>query len=186
MGRDSSVGIATRYGLDSPGFEPGGEEIFCIRPDHLWVPPSLLHNGYRLFLSGVKQSVRDVYYPPPHSAEVKERVELHRHSPPLCFHWHVYRLTCTATWGVGDVFGEKRSSDEDGVLDYTTCGLRHLPRWTEKSHRRLCDIRCLNREQYRGPAESGAGALMQRRSQRGCYLGGLKCSAFSRHASQMH
>jgi hypothetical protein len=84
IGRDSSVGIATRYGLDSPGFEPGGEEIFCIRPDHSWGPPSLLHNGYRLFLSGVKQSVRDVYYPPPHSAEVKERVELHRHSPPLC------------------------------------------------------------------------------------------------------
>jgi hypothetical protein len=81
MDRDSSVGMATRYGLDCPGFEPGGEEIFCIRPDHPWGPPSLLHNGYRLFLSGVKQSVRDVYYPPPRNAEVKERVELHRQSP---------------------------------------------------------------------------------------------------------
>jgi hypothetical protein len=64
MGRDSSVGIAIRYGLDCPGFEAGGEEIFCIHPDHPWGPPSLLHNGYLLFLSGAKQSVRDVYYPP--------------------------------------------------------------------------------------------------------------------------
>jgi len=25
----SSVGIATDYGLDGPGLNPGGEEIFC-------------------------------------------------------------------------------------------------------------------------------------------------------------
>ena len=34
MGRDSSVGIATRYGLDGPGIESRwGGEVFCIRPD---------------------------------------------------------------------------------------------------------------------------------------------------------
>ena len=49
MGRDSSVGIATRYGLDGPGIEPWGEEIFRTRPDRPWGPPSLLYNGYRVF-----------------------------------------------------------------------------------------------------------------------------------------
>ena len=34
MGRDSSVGIATRYGLDGLGIEsPWGGEIFRARPD---------------------------------------------------------------------------------------------------------------------------------------------------------
>jgi hypothetical protein len=31
MGRDSSVGIATRYGLDGLGSNPGGGEIFRTR-----------------------------------------------------------------------------------------------------------------------------------------------------------
>jgi hypothetical protein len=117
MGRDSSVGIATRYGLDCPGFEPGGEEIFCIRPDLPWGPTQPPAQWVPGLFVWVKQSVRDVYYPPPHSVEVKESVELHRHSPPLCYHWHVYGLTCTAAWGAGDVFEEKRSSDEGAVLD---------------------------------------------------------------------
>jgi hypothetical protein len=49
--RDSSVVIATRYGLDGPGIESqwGGVEIFCTFPDRLWGPPSLLYNGYRVF-----------------------------------------------------------------------------------------------------------------------------------------
>ena len=46
MGRDSSVGIATRYGLDGPGIESrwGGGEIFP--------QPSLLYNGYPVFPGG--------------------------------------------------------------------------------------------------------------------------------------
>ena len=49
-GRDSSVGIATRYGLDGPGFESRwGGEIFHTRPDRPWGLPSLLYNGYRVF-----------------------------------------------------------------------------------------------------------------------------------------
>ena len=43
VGRDSSVGIATRYGLGGPG------EIFRTRPDRPWGPPSLLYNGYGVF-----------------------------------------------------------------------------------------------------------------------------------------
>ena len=40
-GSGSSVGIATDYGLDGPGSNPGGDE-FSARPDRPWVPPSLL------------------------------------------------------------------------------------------------------------------------------------------------
>ena len=54
MGRDGSVGIATRYGLDGPGIESrcGRGEIFRARPDRLCGPPSLLYNGYRVFTGG--------------------------------------------------------------------------------------------------------------------------------------
>ena len=49
-GRDSSVGIATRYGLDGPGIKSRcGGEIFSTPPDRPWGPPSLLYNGYRVF-----------------------------------------------------------------------------------------------------------------------------------------
>ena len=33
VGRDSSVGTVTRYGVDGPGIESGGGEIFRTRPD---------------------------------------------------------------------------------------------------------------------------------------------------------
>ena len=47
---DSSVGIATRYGLNGPGIESRLKgEIFRTGPDLPWVPPSLLYNGYRVF-----------------------------------------------------------------------------------------------------------------------------------------
>jgi hypothetical protein len=52
-GPRSVVGIATGYGLDSPGSNPGGGEIFRTFRDRPWGPPSLLYNGYRLF-PGVK------------------------------------------------------------------------------------------------------------------------------------
>jgi len=43
VGRNSIVGIATRYELDDPGIESrGGGEVFCICPDRPWNPPSLL------------------------------------------------------------------------------------------------------------------------------------------------
>ena len=45
-GPGSSVSIATDYGLDSPGSNPGGDEIFCLsilaleptQPPVKWVP----------------------------------------------------------------------------------------------------------------------------------------------------
>ena len=79
-GRDSSVGIATRYGLEAPGIESRWDEIFRTRPDRFWVPPSLLYNGYRVFFLGVKRPGRGVDRPSPSSAKVKERVELYLYS----------------------------------------------------------------------------------------------------------
>jgi len=50
VGRDSSVGIATRYGLDGPEIDSrrGGGEIFRTCPDWPWNPHSLLYNGFRV------------------------------------------------------------------------------------------------------------------------------------------
>jgi len=59
VGRDSSVGIATGYGLEARGSKPCGVEIFRTRPDRLWCPPSLLYNEYRVFPGGKEQPKRD-------------------------------------------------------------------------------------------------------------------------------
>jgi len=80
MGPDSSVSIATRYGIDDPGIESRWGEIFCTRPDRPRGPPSLRHNGYRLFPGG-KAAEAWSLAPSPSSAEVKERVEPYLHSP---------------------------------------------------------------------------------------------------------
>ena len=43
VGRDSSVGIATRYGMEDAGIETRwGGDIFRARPEQPWVPPSLM------------------------------------------------------------------------------------------------------------------------------------------------
>ena len=41
-GCESVVGMAIRYGLTVWGTNPGDGEIFRIRPDRPWGPPSLL------------------------------------------------------------------------------------------------------------------------------------------------
>jgi hypothetical protein len=51
-GPGGSVDIATGYGLDGPGSNPGGGAIFRTRPDRTWGPPRLLYNGYRVFPGG--------------------------------------------------------------------------------------------------------------------------------------
>jgi hypothetical protein len=56
---------------------PVGGEIFRIRPDRPWGPPSLLYNGYRVFPGGKERPGRGVDHPLTSSAEVKERVELY-------------------------------------------------------------------------------------------------------------
>jgi hypothetical protein len=72
LGRNSSVGRATRYRLDGPGIESRTGEIFRTRPDRPLGPRS----GYRATFPGVKRPGLGVGHPPPSSAEVKERVEI--------------------------------------------------------------------------------------------------------------
>jgi hypothetical protein len=47
-----SVGIATRYGMDSPGIESRWGDIFRALPDRPLDSPSLLYIGYRIFPGG--------------------------------------------------------------------------------------------------------------------------------------
>ena len=48
VGRDSVVGTSWTV----RGSNPGGGEIFSIRPDWPWGLPSLLYNGYRVISRG--------------------------------------------------------------------------------------------------------------------------------------
>jgi hypothetical protein len=76
MGRDSSVGIATRYGLDDPGIEFWRGQDF-LHPSRPALGPTQPHTMGTGFLPGVKRPGRGVDHPSPSSAEVKERVELY-------------------------------------------------------------------------------------------------------------
>jgi hypothetical protein len=75
-GAGGSVGIATAYGLDGPGSNPGGGKIFRTCPDRPWGPPSLLYNGYRIFPGGKVQPGLEAS-----SVKVKNTVELYLYSP---------------------------------------------------------------------------------------------------------
>ena len=61
ISRDSSVGIATRYGLDGPGIE--SRWLFRTHPGWPWCRPSFLFNRYWVFPGG-KRPVRGVDGPP--------------------------------------------------------------------------------------------------------------------------
>ena len=80
MGQDSSVGIASRYGLDGSGIESwwGRDFPHPSRPTQGPTHPPI---QWRPGLPGVKRSGLGVDHPPPSSAEVKERVELYLFSP---------------------------------------------------------------------------------------------------------
>ena len=81
MGRDSSVGIATRYGLDGPGIESRWGARFSVS---VQTDPGAHPDSYTMgtvSFPGVKLSRRGVDQPLPSSAEVKERIELDLNSP---------------------------------------------------------------------------------------------------------
>ena len=80
MGRDSSVGLATRYRLDGPGIESRWGERFSapVQTGPEAHPASCTMDT--VSFPGVKRLGRVVDHPTPSSAEVKERVELY-----LCF-----------------------------------------------------------------------------------------------------
>ena len=82
VGRDNSVGIATRYGLDCPGIETRWRRDFPHRSrPALGAHPASYTMGNGSFPE-VKRPGGGVDLPPihPSSAEVKERVEIYLYS----------------------------------------------------------------------------------------------------------
>jgi hypothetical protein len=81
MGLNSSVGIATRYGLNGPEIESRWRsEILHTLPDRSWGPPASCTIGTgSLSWALSRQGVTLTTHPP--RAEVKERVELYPYSP---------------------------------------------------------------------------------------------------------
>ena len=73
MGRGSSVGIATRYGLDGP--------VIKSRWGRDFPHPFQTGPGNRISFPGVKRPGCGVDHPHPPSAQVKERVWLHLYYP---------------------------------------------------------------------------------------------------------
>ena len=78
VGRDSVVGVETRYGLEGSGIESPWGRDFPHRP---WSLPSILYNVYRVSFPGVKRPGRGANHPLPSNAEVKGRIELYLYSP---------------------------------------------------------------------------------------------------------
>jgi hypothetical protein len=82
MSRDSSIDIATGYGLDERRVgvrAPVGSKTFSSprRPDRLSGPPGAL-------LPGIKQPGREADHSPPASAEVKKTLA-YTATPPYAF-----------------------------------------------------------------------------------------------------
>jgi hypothetical protein len=83
MGRDSVVGIATRYGLQGPGIETRwGARFSTPVQTGPGAYPASCTMGTGSF-PGVKRPGRGVDHPPSSSAEVKEIEELYLYSPSV-------------------------------------------------------------------------------------------------------
>jgi hypothetical protein len=84
VGRDSSVGIVTRYGLDGPGIESQWGEIFTPIQTGPVAHPASYTMGTGSF-PGVKRLGHGVDHPPSSSAKVKEKCS-YTSTPPLGLH----------------------------------------------------------------------------------------------------
>ena len=95
MGRDSSVGIATRYGLGGPGIESWlGARFSAPVQTGPGAHPASCTTGTGSF-PGVKRPGRGLDHPPQSSAEVEGRVEV----LPLWDLWPVIGRTLPLPYG---------------------------------------------------------------------------------------
>ena len=76
MGRDSTVGIATRYGLDGPGIDSRWGRDFP-QPSRPALGPTMGTGSF----PGVKRPERGADHPPPSKCQGHEGVELYLYSP---------------------------------------------------------------------------------------------------------
>ena len=94
MGRDSSVGIATRYGLESPGIESWWRQDFPHPSRPVLGPTQLAVQWIPGLSRGVKRPGRGAHHPPPSQCRGHERVGLYLYSPSGP-QWHVIGRTFT-------------------------------------------------------------------------------------------
>jgi hypothetical protein len=80
VGRDESVGIAIRYGMDGPEIEYRWGPDFPHRFRPVLAPTQLPVQYYRVFFPAVKRPGRGIDYQSPLGVEVEETVELHLYS----------------------------------------------------------------------------------------------------------
>jgi len=85
MGYDSTVSIATRYGLEGPRIKSWQGNVFHTRPGQPWSPPNLPHNGYRVFLGG-KAAGAWRWPPTPYLALRLKKEYSYKSTPPLGLH----------------------------------------------------------------------------------------------------
>jgi hypothetical protein len=81
MGRDSSVGIETRYWLNGPGIESRWGARFCADLQTGSGTHTASCTMDTVSFPRVKWLKRDVEHSPPSSAEVKNRVALYLYFP---------------------------------------------------------------------------------------------------------
>ena len=124
MGRDSSVDLATRYGLDGPGIESRWGTRFSAPVQT--GPGAQPTSGP---FPGVKRPGRNAAHPPPSRGEVKERVELYLYSPSG-LSWPVLGRTLPSA--LLEQVGKYTSTNSEVVLghslQFTKCGLGALHR----------------------------------------------------------
>jgi len=71
-GPGSLVGIVTDYGLDCPGSNPGGDEVFLPTRPALGPNQPPVSNGYRVFPGSKVRLGRAAGHSPPSNAAVME------------------------------------------------------------------------------------------------------------------
>jgi len=77
------AGIATCYGLEVRRSNPGGVEIFRTRPDRPWGPPSLLYNGYLVWVIPGGKAAGAWSWTPPHLAQMLKKEYSYTSIPPM-------------------------------------------------------------------------------------------------------